>query len=1115
MATRFFYGPVRRLLGWYPAILLLMLAAALPAAAQPAESLTLDKTLPGHDAVASSKVLAEHFSGVWNVVHNDADGRQRSGRAVVAGNGSDVSLVLSGPEGQEYYELVEADAVRFAEGTGKFLGGVSLRFSRTSEPVMTAEGEATAAARAFPVPTDQGLLTFEKEGRYLDLHVVWGGAESRYLRVDLAADRSEDKLEGVWNQELGDELSGGGLASWIRGTPRVDGVLVVDDQLDPAAGTSYPYTAEGTAIEDFSRRRTLVVYGVNLPDMADGAAVESLSSSIGYTPDFRSGDDRRRTIDEAFARAGVEPAADADVFIVTANLNAGVTPGSKTLSVNGAPAAWPLVFADQAARLRFARSGNVPTEVFYEGDSGFVEISYQTDMPIREVAIRLLMGDRIPEEIGVLLASRQDDDDPLFTTFRSETFQLYSREDERRSPPEDGNALRVPVLEGMVLQAALLDRAQAVTIPPVARAEILSNPSQLGALWKEALDRVAACNGETVEDYEAYQLEDAENVSRLVITELQSRNIPLKKGDQAAALLIRDEFVKLTLELLPDFERQAGDIAQARAARKRARQSPGIAASPFWHHSEVLFVKEGFFWDEETDYRLADTLDPQKIAEQNGVTEEEARTWAEEQTVAAAKAHVEKMEMAASRALEAGDCDIGELLLIAGHRSEPVVSRIMPRLVKLESIPGPPPRQYWVADRTAQGFVKGLYIPGAAVRALDEYAEADTAVAAAVAAIATAGLSLGLEVAGAAAASVWVSLTDAAVGLLMGAFGVEKYYAGEDYYEFAQGAATALGSDVLDSAEARRQSAVMTALGVILPAAAGASNLNQLRHFKNVQKGRALFERLGGAIDDAADLPQAQQAALASYYADMVRRVRRSGLSKLGEADRAAFSTFEDAMKARGATPPSAVPPEVQARRGIPESAPEPVSRPAPDMEETVRIDPGSSDPNEGATQVVPGARPADTAESAAVTQPVPGMEDTIVRRPGAGASGEAAPQPAPAARPAAAPPSSDFEDTVRVSPGSSDPNEMATQVNPNPGAGADADAPAQPRQRRPGEAFNLYDGDPGARVADRPEGYLQSLIEKSASGQELTPEEVLDKLDYMRLERQRALDSAAEAPAE
>ena len=104
----------------------------------------------------------------------------------------------------------------------------------------------------------------------------------------------------------------------------------------------------------------------------------------------------------------------------------------------------------------------------------------------------------------------------------------------------------------------------------------------------------------------------------------------------------------------------------------------------------------------------------------------------------------------------------------------------------------------------------------------------------------------------------------------------------------------------------------------------------------------------------------------------------------------------------------------------------------------------------------------------------------------------------------------------MQISPGSSDPNEMATQINPNPqAAGAADDLPPQPRQRRPGDVVNIYEEVPGARVAERPEGYLQSLIDRSARGEELSTEEVLDKLDYMRLERQRAAEAADEAAAQ
>lgn len=1033
------------------AALVLLLAFVSPATARSDDPLALSKSYAGVeiDTAKSRQVLAKYFSGVWRVVHKDRNGPTRSGRAEVANNGSDISLVLTGPDGPEYYELVEVDAVRFSPDTSPFIGSLTARFKKGAEPVLDRGGAPVATARPFPVPANQTLLSFKKGEFDLDLIVVWPPSEYQRIRISLGADASEDKYEGLWSEEVGDSLKGGGLATWMRGAPRIDGVLVVDNQLDPSAGSNYPYRPDGTKIKQVSNRRTLVVYGQNLPDMADRADIVSLSPSISYAPDFRDGDDRSRVISSVLERAKVANPEKVDAFIVKANLAAGITPGYKAMSVDGAPGQWPLIFANQAARLRFSRSGGVPTEVFYEGDTGFVELSFQTDMPLKNIGLRLLKGDENPTEIGVLLATRVDDEDPLFTTYRSDPIQLYSRENESLSPPEDENAVRVPVLEGMVLQAALLDPAEALTIPPVARADIFSNPSQLGALWKDALDRVAVCNRETIGKYETYQLEEATRVSKVIITKLSSRNIPLLKGDYAAALLIRDEFVKKTLEILPEFEKQAGDVELARAAREVARQRPEIATKPFWRDSKVAFVKKRWYWDKETEYSLAETLNIEKVAKEQGVEPKGAQYWAEKNTVIAAQAYVKKMEDAASRALDAGDCDIGELLLIAGHRSEPVITNIMPRLVKLETNQGPPQRQYWVSDNVAQGFVKSLYIAGAAVRALEEYSEVDSKVAASIAAIATAGLSFGLEVGGYAAAKLWVSLAETAVDLAMGLVGVEQYFASEDFYEFVQGAAPALGEDILNDALAGRQSAVMAAVGVLLPTVSGASNLAQLRSLKNIQRGQKLFQATDGILDDLTKLDDVDRTNLAAYYTDMLRQARKSGVNKLDDADRAALSAFQDYFKGR-------LPPDTQ-----------PITK----FTEAMDADPYHPD-----WKRYVGNEPR--AVGADVAKPFP--------RPG--------------------------NETVKVNPASANPDEAATQISPNAWEPRPADATGQrPREPRPDEVPDMFEKPPGERLKDKPEGYAEDLIERSRRGETLTEDEVIDKLDSMRVERKKmAAENAA-----
>ena len=904
------------------------LSSPLPALAQSDDPLSLSKSNPGYDSEKSRQVLAEHFAGAWRVTLVDEDGQKLSGRAEVAEDGSGISMVLDGPEGLQSYRSLEVDAARFAAGSGPFLASLTARFRWLGTPA--AEGEEDDDSETLLLPYGQDGMTFELDGMELDLPLSWSEPVGAGLRIQISTRDDEGLYEGLWSREVGDSLKGGGQATWIRGAPEIAGVVVIDDQLDPSAGSNYPFRPDGSEIAQVSRERMLVVYGKHLPKFADGAAIESLSGSLAYANDNRSGADRRRVIDAALKEAKVENPDGFDALLVKAVLAPGVTPGSKTLSLDGARGSWDLLFANQEAVLRFVRRSGETTTVFYPGDSGRVELAFTTEMPPREIGVRLLKGSlESPEEVGVLLARRVDRDDPTFQFFQTEAIHFLDWDNAALRPPDDPEALSFKTAEGAEISALLLDPAEAVTLPFVARAQIFADPSQLGPLWEEALDRVAACGEGTIEDYEAFQMQEASRVSRVILTELGSRDIRLLNGDQAAAILIRDEFVRQTLQLVPIFRARAEDEAQMRAYREAAKASPAVAGQPFWQNMKGEFEKQGWLWDPDVEIPMVETLDVEDLAETLNVTPEEAEALALEQTMAAAQRQAQAMEDSVSLALDAGDCEIENMLVIAGHRAPGVVSRILPRLVKKETSEG---REYWVADTVAQGFVKGLSTPGAAVRALEEYSEADTDVGLAVAAIVTMGTSAGLQLAGRGTAALYAALTAEAIDLASEAIDIYRYFKAEERYDIATGAAVALGDDILQEAMADRKSALTTALGTLVSGGATAANLKQLRHFRNVESGKQLLRGRGGVLDDLSELSEAERLDLAAYYGDILSKARKKGLGELDPATQADFATFQKYFKEAGATPPSAAPRRTATAPDTApgtSSVPEPAARPS------------------------------------------------------------------------------------------------------------------------------------------------------------------------------------------
>ena len=871
---------------------------------------------PGYDAEAS-RTAAVAFAGKWRVAINDA-GKIQSGVARVDGDGSAITLTLNESEGEVHYRSVEIDAMQFVAGTGPFTATLGVRFKK--EVPAARKGEPTERrTKPLFIKRDQEGVTFDLGGKSLELGVDWADDSRDMLRMQIASRGDLGKLQGKWSAEVGDKLTGGGGASWVRGEPQVAGIIVVDDQSGLPPKYKYPFREDGTPIEHLMRTRTLVIYGSNLPEFADQAQVLPRSDNIDYGPDFRTGAIRDRVIRKAFEKAGIANAEAFDAFIAVASLKPGAAPGTAYLSVDGAIGAWPLLYSNQIAALRFVRSGDLANDVFFPGDVGYVRLSFRDYLPIDEIAISISRAERDKVEDGVLIARRLKDDDPALYNYMTGPVHFYHRSKKELSPPPDKGALRVPVLEGTVVTAELVDRAEALTMPPVAKATIFAKPDQLGTTWKEALSRVAVCYGESIDDFTSYSRQEATRVSHLIINDQEAgvakkrnlsagrkpgNDILLKKGDQAAAILIRDEFVKQTLAILPDFEQRSLRRDYAAAYRQQAKNSQSVAEQPFWNTLTATYVEKGRLWDSETTVPLRETLNEAEIARRFNISEAQAEAWAIDQTMAASVKQIALIHEAIKRATDAGNCDLGELLLIAGHRSPGIVGAILPRLVKLEEDAGPPRRQFWAPDNAARSFVQGLYIPGAAVRALKEYSEADTKVALAVGALVTMGTTAALEGAGYAGAALLTSFAADAVDLTVGALGVQKYRQGERNYDFARGATMTLGDAVLDQAISQRQSATMTALGVLLPTVSAGSKLSQLRYFKNVQRGKALFSVEENVLETLSDLKDADRAGLAGYYVDMLETVKKSGLRGLDANDRAAFEAFQKYFDQAGVVAP-------------------------------------------------------------------------------------------------------------------------------------------------------------------------------------------------------------------
>jgi len=694
----------------------------------------------------------------------------------------------------------------------------------------------------------------------------------------------------------------------------------------PAAATPPPPPPPPTP----SRTRTLFVWGENLPPQAGHPALNSASPHISYRLASR---DIAALTRQGLRLAGTRIPADKkfSTLVVEATLAAGVTPGIQELSIDGAAGSWSLAFNNLDAAIGFVRERDdvrmFSTPAFYKHDKAFVELVYEVDIPFPSIGVRLLRRGRDgrAEVLGVLKARRVDSTTrPIRATYRAGPIHLYDIDGPLPPAPPDG--IRLGVRKGDRLAAALDDDHQGTTVPQIAVADIHEAPGDLGPLWREALQRVANCYREpsrVLDD--AYSREQATRVSRTLITAWQGtgrkidlplhplgglsvtrdgvsiesavrradHDIVLRKGDHAAAIMVRDEFVRMSRALREEFLEIAASPAAVIAFRNEARRLKDPSRDPFWGYEKARYPEQGML-STSAEVELWRTLYAAKRpAEFGHPSAADAEHWAIAQTAVALKGLVRRMaaaEVAATHP-EVGDCALEKLVDIAGRGAAPVVARIVPRLVRWQAAEGSG-RGQWVPHNVARAFVENLAVAGAALRALDELAEADDAYKALAVAAATAGMAFAVQGAGAAAASAVLLAGDATDIAVFGVRSVAAYRQGEQRYRFALGASAVFGRSLVDEAEAGRRSGMMTAVGLIAPALSGAAGLRQLRDLQAVERGRDLVasgrvvpQQFGRSNDPRLE-------SVAAYYMHLATRVESRGVASLNGSDRSAFAAF-------------------------------------------------------------------------------------------------------------------------------------------------------------------------------------------------------------------------------
>ncbi len=565
--------------------------------------------------------------------------------------------------------------------------------------------------------------------------------------------------------------------------------------------------------------------------------------------------------------------------------------------------------------------------------------------------------------------------------YRSGPIHLYRSDRRLRSPPGAAGALRIDVREETDAEkakkakkppeppskalgpaaaplpdrqrrkgnlgslSATWDKPHLLRIPRPALLAVYDKPADLGGtVWLEALGDARGC----YEGGEHLDIQSqADELSRFVIAEIFSagnlkrgvrklfapddpeaaalsaaspgmsilreagtRRNPVSLGDHAAALLLRDEFIKAAQSKASSY---GGTLNLGRVMDifldKALRDGPG--ADPLWQTAKVEIGGD--------EVPLKSLLDlgkfPELKAKYKIIGYSGARDFLRTQTRKAMRASIKAIEASIKTTQNKGNCDLEHLMVVSARRAPELVAAIVPRLVRLE---GDGRNQWWAPDPVARGYVTQLHTLGSAVRALDDYARLDKAVAAMTVIAVTGVGALFAAQAGALSTAAYITLAADLVDVaVFGTYGVVDYVDRHDDLDFARGASTVLGADMYLEAEANDPSGLWTAAGVLLPGLGALGSLGNLKALRNIDRGAEIARKLG-RFDEAslARLSEPDAKALLAYIAEVKRLqalLRKGGLDgaaerllrlnrrKLSEADQAFLGRYDDFLKTKKA----------------------------------------------------------------------------------------------------------------------------------------------------------------------------------------------------------------------
>ncbi len=856
------------------------------------------------------EILSSKLAGRWAIAHDGAlEGQpvSLSGIGVVAsGTAPPIRLVLGDGSAARSFAARDVFARTGADGTSVLVDMLLREIPRLrGETAQEAARRTKPAGAAVPAPVDVTTLMATVDGTQQSFQIL--RTERRPLtdaKLRLAPDPATSGYRGVWIEKAPTSIQDEAVQRWTRAADLKDAQPLQEQGFNQATppGFEYPFDRNG-APNGASATRRVLVSGT----FPSGARTPFLSDDPKISYRVRPIDPAQHAALRAKAREvnGPDAASGPDLLVFEAVLAPGVQEGEKTVRVAGDSATWPLHFARTAA-LRFVRPGTPARAmegIFHPGETLRVALDVSAGEeagPMDGLDVELFVAPPrgSVRSLGTLpvveegIGHARTGPIRLLGTGPAVMFQP--------DPAED--ALDIAVAPG----SRLLARPVGIRGVPAEAVGEIALPEKVDSAFDAALKKVAACTGQTFEERGVFAHKASATFTRNFMFSFR-QNVPqysvktrVLNGDHAALIVLRDQLEPM---LRADLARMRGSVSDAAINRlfNRAKTNAALRGSDFWSQTFQMPVGRVV-----VDFKLRDLFTPEKLravaAVPTGVNA--YRDFVIKTVRPAYENMIRESAGALQRVVNASDCDVEELLIIAGQRSQRVLSAVMPSLVRQVSHVGPPPRISVEPDRLARRFVASVPNVGAEIRAIEDFAQMDRAYQALAVTGAFAVLALPAAVgatlaeAGGGTAALLTSAAAGAVGVgdllelgLIAPEDIGEYLKRERDAATIRGMALQMDPDVQDEFDARRDTA-LAGLAAVFPALGVAQGVKAVRSARDLQKGRRLIEGLDPGAR-ASDLPDASRALIAGAYEDSVRRVA-SGVAS--EEDLQLVSRVHDAI---------------------------------------------------------------------------------------------------------------------------------------------------------------------------------------------------------------------------